>query len=120
VLRPGGLLALSEPSDDFPPVRWARAALYRLSARFDVHDRAFRVREVRALLAQAGFETVAIRRFGFAAYALCGFPDVIPILLHVPGRRWIARRLVALDGVLAGLPGVRAAAFQVMALARRP
>ena len=120
VLRPGGLLALSEPSDDFPPVRWARAALYRLSSRFDAHDRAFRGRELRGLLSDAGFETLAIRRFGFGAYLFCGFPDVLPVLLWLPGQRWIARRLVSLDAALAGVPGVRVAAFHVMALARKP
>lgn len=120
VLRPGGLLALSEPSDDFLPVRWARAAMYRRSPRFDVHDRAFRSRELAALLKEAGFEPLTLRRFGFAAYMLCGFPDVLPIILHLPAKVWITRRLVSLDAVLARVPLVRVASFHIMALARKP
>jgi ubiquinone/menaquinone biosynthesis C-methylase UbiE len=120
VLAPGGLLAVSEPSDDFPPVRWARAAMYRVSPRFDVHDRAFRARGLRRLLVQSGFEVIEVRRFGFAAYLVCGFPDVLPLILHLPSPVAITRALVRLDRVLARVPGVRVMAFHVMLLARKP
>jgi len=120
VLRPGGYLALSEPSDDFPPVRWARSALYRLSSHFDVHDRAFRWREVAACLESVGLDALAVKRFGYFSYLLAGFPDILPIMRYLPGRVGITRALTRLDGFLSGLPGVRLAAFHLMVLARRP
>ncbi|HET9481567.1 MAG TPA: class I SAM-dependent methyltransferase [Candidatus Polarisedimenticolia bacterium] len=120
VLAPGGLLALTEPSDDFPPVRWARAALYRFSSHFDEHDRAFRLGEVRALLEASGFEPAAYKRFGFVSYLLCGFPDVLPVILWLPGKVPITKLLVAVDRVLARIPIVRVSAFHLMAVARKP
>jgi len=120
VLAPGGLFALTEPSDDFPPVRWARAALYRFSSKFDEHDRAFRRRDVETLLATAGFERPVFKRFGFLSYLICGFPDVLPVILYLPGKVPLTRLFVQVDRVLARLPGVRVASFHLMAVARKP
>lgn len=120
VLGPGGRLALTEPSDDFPPVRWARAALYHASSKFDAQDRAFRRRGVEALLRETGFDVERVKRFGYVAYALCGFPDVIPLMLHVPGQVPVARALIRADGLLARIPAVRVASFHLMMLARKP
>lgn len=119
VLKPGGLLALTEPSDDFLLVRWARAALYRVSSKFDEHDRAFRRREVETLVVGAGFELVAFKRFGYLSYLLCGFPDVLPVILYMPGQVALTRLLVRLDRLLSRVPGVRATSFHLMALARK-
>jgi len=120
VLAPGGLFALTEPSDDFPPVRWARAALYRFSSKFDEHDRAFRRRDVEALLETAGFERPLFKRFGFLSYLICGFPDVLPVILYLPGKVPLTRLFVQVDRVLARLPGIRVASFHLMAVARKP
>ncbi|HEY3175061.1 MAG TPA: methyltransferase domain-containing protein [Candidatus Polarisedimenticolia bacterium] len=119
VLAPGGLIALTEPSDDFFAVRWARAALYRVSSRFDVHDRAFTRREVEGLLAATGFESLAFKRFGYLSYLLSGFPDVLPIILYLPGRVPLTRAMVRIDRLLSRIPGVRVASFHLMALARK-
>ncbi len=120
VLAPGGQLALTEPSDDFPPVRWARAALYRRSSRFDPHDRAMRRRTLDAMLRAAGMEPLAWKRFGYLSYLVCGFPDVFPLILHLPARAPLARALVAIDRVASRLPILRVASFHLMALARKP
>jgi SAM-dependent methyltransferase len=119
LVRPGGYLALTEPSDDFFPVRWARAALYRISSHFDLHDRAFRLRDLDACLAAAGFERVALKRFGYLSYLLAGFPDILPIMPWLPGREGLTRLLTRIDGLLARVPGVRMTAFHLMVLARR-
>ncbi len=119
VLRADGYLALSEPSDDFPPIRWARGALYRLSSHFDVHDRAFRLRDVRACLEAVGLEAVAVKRFGFLSYLFAGFPDILPVMPFVPGKTGLTRALTRLDASLSRIPGVRVASFHLMVLARR-
>ncbi len=120
VLAPGGWLALTEPSDDFLAVRWARAAMYRFSGKFDVRDRAFRKRQMSALLRTAGFETVGFKRFGFLSYLFCGFPDVLPFILFLPGRVAITRLLIGIDKLLSRAPGIRVTSFHLMALARKP
>ena len=120
VLSPGGLFALTEPSDDFPPVRWARAALYRFSSKFDEHDRAFRRKEVETLLSATGFEPIAFKRFGYLSYLISGFPDVLPIILYLPGKVPLTRLMVRIDRIVSRVPGVRIASFHLMALARRP
>ena len=120
VLAPGGLFALTEPSDDFLPVRWARRALYHFSAKFDEHDRAFTRREVEALLLSSGFELVEFKRFGYFSYLISGFPDVLPVILYMPGRVALTRLLVRIDRFVSRIPGVRVAAFHLMALARKP
>ena len=120
VLAPGGLLALTEPSDDFPPVRWARAVLYSVSSKFDEHDRAFRRREVESLLEQTGFEPVGFKRFGYLSYLISGFPDVLPIILWLPGKVPLTRLMVRIDRVLSRIPGVRVCSFHLMSLAQKP
>ena len=120
VLAPGGLLALTEPSDDFALVRWSRAALYRFSSKFDEHDRAFTRRETESLLRATGFELLAFKRFGFLSYLFCGFPDVLPVILYLPGQVPLTRLLVRADRFLSRVPGVRVASFHLMALARKP
>jgi SAM-dependent methyltransferase len=119
IVRGGGFLALTEPSDDFPPVRWARAALYRASSHFDVHDRAFRLRDLRTLLDRAGFDVAAVKRFGYLSYLLAGFPDILPVMPYLPGRVGLTRALTRLDARLSRAPGLRIASFHLMVLARR-
>lgn len=119
IVRPGGWIAITEPSDDFAPVRWARAALYRASSHFDVHDRAFRLRDADRALQAAGFEVVAVKRFGYFSYLLAGFPDILPVMPYLPGRVGLTRLLTRVDGVLSRTPGVRVAAFHLMVLGRR-
>jgi ubiquinone/menaquinone biosynthesis C-methylase UbiE len=118
VLNPGGYLALTEPSDDFALVRWARAALYRLSSHFDVHDRAFRLRDIRDCLEAVGLEVVAVKRFGFLSYLFAGFPDILPVMPYIPGKVWLTRTLTRIDALLARIPGIRLTSFHLMVLAR--
>ena len=120
VLAPGGVMALTEPSDDFFLVRWARAMLYRFSSKFDEHDRAFTRAEVERLLAQNGFELVAFKRFGYFSYLISGFPDVFPLILYLPGKVALTQGLVAVDRIVSRIPGLRVTSFHLMALARKP
>lgn len=119
VTRPGGYLLLTEPCDDFPPVRWARAALYRFSSSFDLHDRAFRRRDLDAALHGAGFRRIALKRFGYLSYLLSGFPDILPAMRYLPGRTGLTRLLTRLDRGLSTVPGLRWCSFHLMAVARR-
>jgi len=120
VLAPGGLIALTEPSDDFFLVRWARAALYRYSSKFDEHDRAFTRSQVKQEFSRQGFELVAFKRFGYFSYLISGFPDVLPLILCLPGKVALTKGLVAVDRVVSRIPALRVASFHLMALGRKP
>ncbi|HZI93546.1 MAG TPA: hypothetical protein VFE84_04850, partial [Patescibacteria group bacterium] len=104
----------------FLPVRWARKALYRFSSKFDEHDRAFTRHDVETLLSGSGFELVDFRRFGYLSYLICGFPDVLPVILHLPGQVALTRLLVRFDRFVSRVPFVRVSSFHLMALARKP
>jgi ubiquinone/menaquinone biosynthesis C-methylase UbiE len=120
VLGPGGVIALTEPSDDFAPVRWSRSLMYRFSSKFDVDDRAFRREEVERLVCSAGLEPVVFKRFGYLSYLFTGFPDVLPLILYVPGQVTLTRLLARMDRVLSRIPVVRFCSFHMMLLARKP
>lgn len=121
VLRAGGRLVLSEPIEDAPWIRLARRALHRLRAHaFDREDRAFRTRELERLCRGAGFALEASRPFGWAAYALAGFPDHLPALRYLPGKGLLARGLLALDAAVLALPPASILSFQRVIVARAP
>ncbi|HUT78181.1 MAG TPA: class I SAM-dependent methyltransferase [Polyangia bacterium] len=121
VLKPGGVLAFSEPSNDSLLNRAARWAMYRAGSGFHEDDEGFLRAEVLPALDRAGFDVVISRGFGFAAYTLAGFPDKLPLLARVPGRCRLTRALIALDRLLEAIPGLGNLAlhWQVRAV-RRP
>ncbi len=118
VLAPGGVLVMSEPCNDNPLIRMARRLLYRQSEHFDEGDEGFRQKRLLALYEEGGFEIVQVKKYGFFAYALCGFPDHVGILKYVPGNAWIARLLIRADRFLCTIPGLRILAFQVVVTGR--
>ncbi|MDE3241328.1 MAG: methyltransferase domain-containing protein [Nitrospirota bacterium] len=119
VLRPGGELILSEPSNDWWLVRFARELMYRLSDKFDEDDEGFRSEPFRALLHSLGFGDVRMERFGYSAYVLAGFPDHLPILRYVPGNVCLTKMLVRLDRLWARVPGLRGMSLQLLFSAKR-
>lgn len=117
-LRPDGVLVMSEPCNDNPFIRLARRALYRKSQHFDEGDEGFRERRLVELYEQGGFEVVRVKRYGFLAYALCGFPDHLGVLKYVPGSVWLSRLFIRLDRLVCAIPGLRILAFQVVVAGR--
>ena len=118
VLRPGGFLVLSEPVDDHPLIRAIRAVVYRASPLFGPGERAFRTRDLVAALDEAGFQVRQVKPFGYAAYALIGNTDVLPLLRGLRSASLI-RGLIRLDEVMASIPVLRALHFAVEVLAQR-
>lgn len=57
--------------------------------------------------------------FGFVAYPLLGFPDLVGIIKRAPGRAWLARGLMAVDRVCARVPVLRTQGWAVLATAVR-
>lgn len=116
-LRRDGVLIMSEPCNDNPLIRWARAILYRKSPHFDEGDEGFTRKGIVALCEQAGFDVTLAKKYGVFAYVFAGFPDHLGLLKHVPGNAWITRAFIRLDRVLCAIPGVSLLGFHIVIVA---
>ena len=119
VLKPGGLLVFSEPSNDSIVNRLARKWMYVLSDEFEEEDEGFRRKEFEPILREIGFDVEFSRGFGFFAYTFAGFPDKINILGHVPGTEFLTRVMIALDNILEHIPLVHRLALHWQVRARK-
>lgn len=118
MLGPEGVLIMSEPCNDNPLIRLARAVLYRRSSAFDEGDQGFTRRGIRDLCERAGFELVRDYKYGVFAYVFAGFPDHIGILRWIPGNAWITRGLIALDRLICAVPGLSLLGFHIVVVGR--
>jgi ubiquinone/menaquinone biosynthesis C-methylase UbiE len=119
VLKPGGYLIFSEPSNDSVLNRLARRLMYRHSEEFHEDDEGFRRAEILEMLAALGLIVDHSRGFGFLAYALAGFPDKLDVLGKIPGNCVITRLLIGVDTFLAALPGINRLGLHWMVRARK-
>lgn len=119
VLRQGGELILSEPSNDWWLVRTMRRLMYRFSNKFDEEDEGFLSDQLRELIEATGFREIRMERFGYSAYVLAGFPDQLPVLRYLPGNVAVTRLLIKLDRLWVRAPLFSRMALQVLASARR-
>ena len=113
-----GVLIMSEPCNDNPLIRAARAILYRRSPHFDVGDQGFTRKGIVSLCEQAGFEVTRVKKYGVFAYVFAGFPDHIGILRLLPGNALLTRLFLGLDRVLCALPGLSLLGFHVVVVGR--
>ncbi|MFN0207636.1 MAG: class I SAM-dependent methyltransferase [Planctomycetota bacterium] len=120
VLRPGGVLILSEPCNDNPIIRFARFLLYRFSSRFHPDDEGFRETQMSEMVKNAGFEVARSRKFGVFAYTFAGFPDHLGFMKYIPGNAFLTKMMIQFDRFLCSLPLLRAFGFHVICTARRP
>ncbi len=122
VLRPGGLAIISEPCDDFGLARRMRERMYSRLEYFDEEEKTFLSEDLVAALRKAGFRIRNRKRFGFLAYALLGYPDILPrleFLQHMPFSNALSRSLIALDKVLARTPVVKRCSLVFFVAAER-
>ena len=117
-LRDGGALVMSEPCNDNPIIRLARAVMYRKSKHFDVGDQGFTRKGIRSLCEQAGFEVQLVKRYGVFAYVFAGFPDHLGVLRFVPGNALLTRFFIRLDRLICKIPGLAMLGFHVVIVGR--
>lgn len=118
MLADGGLLVMSEPCNDNPIIRFARAVMYRKSPHFDVGDQGFTRKGIVELTEAAGMEVLKTKKFGVLAYVFAGFPDHLGALRFIPGSALLTRLFIGLDRVLCALPGLSLLGFHVLVVAR--
>ena len=118
-LRPGGVLIMSEPCNDNPLIKLARALLYKKSPHFDEGDQGFTRKGIVRLTEDAGFEVTKVKKYGVLAYTFAGFPDHLGILRWIPGNAWITRAFLAIDRLICATPILSLLGFHVVVVARR-
>ncbi len=118
MLRPDGVLIMSEPCNDNPVIRLARKLLYKKSQHFDEGDQGFTRRGIVGLCERAGFEVTRVRKYGVLAYTFAGFPDHLGILRFVPGSAWLTRLFIRIDRLICAVPGLSIMGFHVVVVAR--
>jgi ubiquinone/menaquinone biosynthesis C-methylase UbiE len=119
ILRKGGRLVISEPCNDNPVFRLARAALYKVSPYFEVGDQGFTRKQMIGLYEEAGFNVVTIKRYGFLGYIFSAFPDLVPMTKYIPGNVLMTKFFVAFDRMLCKLPLLSLLAFQIVVVGEK-
>jgi SAM-dependent methyltransferase len=118
LLRSNGVLIMSEPCNDNPLIRLARAILYKKSEHFDVGDQGFTRKGILKLCEQAGFEMTVVKKYGIFAYVFAGFPDHLGVLRYIPGNALLTRFFIGLDRVLCALPGLSLLGFHIVVVGK--
>lgn len=118
VLKDGGVLIMSEPCNDNPIIRLARALLYKKSEHFDEGDQGFTRANIIKLQEQAGFEVTKVKKYGILAYTFAGFPDHLGILRFIPGNALITKLFIGLDRLICATPGLSIFGFHIVTVAR--
>ncbi len=115
VLRPGGQLVVADTNRSVL-TSLPRALAYR-GPGFSPDHKNLRARDLAdALAARLAIESV--RFFGFLAYPF-GFPDIMGRLGRLPFPVFLVNGLIALDRILARIPGFRRLAWGVFVVGRK-
>lgn len=117
-LKPGGVLIMSEPCNDNPIIRLARALLYKKSEHFDEGDQGFTKKDIIRLQEEAGFEVTKVKKYGILAYTFAGFPDHLGILRFIPGNALLTKLFIGLDRVICATPGLSIFGFHIVTVAK--
>jgi ubiquinone/menaquinone biosynthesis C-methylase UbiE len=114
VLKPGGVAVVLDPNETL--LSRLPRYLARRTEHFDDDHKSFRASELERLV--KGALTLGETRFyGYVAYPLLGFPDLIDF--DRLGISRLAGGLMRLDRILGALPGIRRLGWGVMMSARK-
>jgi ubiquinone/menaquinone biosynthesis C-methylase UbiE len=120
ILRPGGQVVFFEPNGDPWIWRAARRLYYAMSHRFSSGHRSYRARELHALLEGAGLQPTTTKRLFYLAYPFAGLLDHFKVFRFVPFHAALTRFLLAVDRVLAMIPGIQHLGFALVVVAEKP
>jgi ubiquinone/menaquinone biosynthesis C-methylase UbiE len=114
VLKPGGLAVVLDPNKTL--ISTLPRYLARRTEHFDDNHKSFRASELERLVSSA-LTAIETRFYGYIAYPLLGFPDLIDF--ERLGISRLATGLMQVDRMLAVLPGIRRLGWGVMISARK-
>jgi ubiquinone/menaquinone biosynthesis C-methylase UbiE/uncharacterized protein YbaR (Trm112 family) len=115
VLKPGGSAVVVDPNKNI--ISALPRVLARYTDRFDADHKNFAASELAAIVGSA-LDVGETRFFGYLAYPLLGFPDLIDF--DRMGISRVATGLIRFDRVLGKVPLVKRLAWGMMMLAHKP
>ena len=113
-LRKDGLLLLSETNKSL--VLELPRFLLKKSGSFSEAHRALLPTKLKAILITSKLNIHKQGYFGYLAFGLLGFPDILPITSHIPIR--VAPLLILLDKTLSKIPILRRLSWHIFIVAR--
>jgi SAM-dependent methyltransferase len=119
ILKPGGVLVVSEPSMDSAVLRVPRVLITRRSKLFKKSHRAYYSGDFRRLFNRVGLRIFRDEYFGYLSFPLCGMSDVIPLIQRLPAKTVVAAGLVAVDRALVHVPLLKKQAWHIVLAGRK-
>lgn len=98
VLKPGGTFCCWETN--FSPLNDLVRRISRLTPRFSHWHKNFKTRELTNMVEEAGLTIQTKQYYGYLAYPLAGFPDIINFHLPI----WAGRALMSFDTAISKTP----------------
>ena len=119
VLKPGGLLMLSEPNDDSILLRIPRKIVRRKMNRFGADHKAFDTFKLTEMIEKAGFRVIFTKYFSFLTQPFWGMEEIAPFFRYLPFSPAAAKWLVHFDEMCSKLPVVKRQSFDVFVAAAK-
>jgi ubiquinone/menaquinone biosynthesis C-methylase UbiE len=116
VLKPSGRLCLVDPNSAFLPSLTRR--LFQKKEKFSEVHKEFDPRAFRPLI-DRWFRVESFEFFGYIAYPLVGFPDVVDFQKVAQFTPKIVKSLIAIDELLSRIPFIKGQSFGFMMKARK-
>ena len=121
ILKEGGGLVVTEPIGDSRIVRFLKTVIKRRTTRhYKFAEWRYTSREWIQMAQEAGFQTVRWFNLGYVALPLLGYPDESHVMRYLPLRMPLAKLLLRLDGLLAGIPWIKAQSWHATFHFRKP
>lgn len=114
-----GILIISEPCMDSIFIKLIRTILYKNEKKFSDEHKSFMSKDLEKLIKESGFTITKIKNFGYIAYPLCGFPDFVPLLNHIPFNIYITKLLIFIDKLLQFMPIIRRQSWHIIIVAKK-
>lgn len=85
--------------------------ILKKSEKFSLTHKSLSEQAIYAILKKNRFDIVYSRYFGYIAFALLGFPDILPLSQKFPA--WLTNSLIELDELLARVPMIQRIAWHI-------
>ena len=116
VLKDGGNLVVAEPIKS--SLSLLPRKLIKKSEHFSSTHMDFEKKELTQMISNK-FKINKIKHFGYVAYPLLGFPDIVDIYKHVPLKKIITPTLICTDSIISKIPLINTQSWGVLINAKK-
>ena len=116
VLRPQGEMVIVDTNSSI--LSWLPRIIANRGEHFSHDHQNLSRKRIKGLL-EPHFKIEDVLYFGYIAYPLLGFPDLLRLFKYVPCKSLAEPTLMKIDGCLSRIPGVRTQSWGILIKARR-